>query len=269
VSFAGRRILIVGGSSGIGLALAKALDRQGSHLILYSRHVDRLRADTHGTFADRHTLVTGDLRHPEDLNRLDAAIANAGGLLDGIIFSAGVSRPDDIDALDLERALDTIRLNLEAPFRVFYRYLPQLLKRPGSFLAGFTSMAGDRGMPKGHAYSAAKAGFDRLLESLRIDLLDRGITVYTIVPGYVDTPMSAQNRFPMPGIWPPERAAEHILQAMSRGKQVIRFPWYHSLGMRLLCALPDRLYWWLMHRQRSQIKIDPHPDEPLRWPSEP
>ncbi len=269
MNFAGRRILIVGGTSGIGLALAQALDRRGSRLILFSRHVDRLRTGPHAELGSRHTLVTGDLRQPDDFVQLDAVIQTDQAGLDGIFFVAGISRPDDVDNPDIERALDTIRVNLEAPFRVFYRYLPLLLKRPGSFLAGVTSMAGDRGMPKGHAYSASKAGFDRLLESLRIDLYDRGVTVFTIVPGYVETPMSGQNRFPMPGMWKPERAAEHILSAMARGRLCIRFPWYHSIGMRLLCALPDRLYWWLMHRQRSQIKIDPHPDEHLRWPPEP
>lgn len=266
--FSGRRILVVGASGGLGLALAAALDRRGSRLVLFSRHLDRIKTGEEGGLAGRHQLVAGDLRQPADLEKLDAAIVDHGGELDGIIFAAGVSRPDLIESLDLERALDTLQVNLEAPFRVFYRYLPRLLQRPGSFLAGITSMAGDRGMPRGHAYSASKAGFDRLLESLRIDLLDRDLRVFTIVPGYVETLMSSQNRFPMLGMWPAQKAADHILHAMEKNRLVIRFPWYHSLGMRLLCLLPDRLYWWLMNRQRSQVKIMPHPDEHFTWDHE-
>ena len=264
-----KHLLIVGASSGLGLELARNLARRNCFLTLFSRKARTLKDDQElAPFAANLSLISGDVRKPDDIERLAKTLETAAQPLDGIIYATGVSRPDFVETPDTERAIDTIRINLEGPIRVFYRLLPLLLNRPGTFLAGFTSMAGDRGMPRAHTYSASKAGFDRYLESLRIDLFDRGIHVFTIVPGYVDTPMSLQNRFPMPGIWSPGKAAEHLVHAMEQERLVIRFPWYHSLGMRLLGLLPNRWYWWLMSRQRTMVKIDPHPGDEFSWPSE-
>jgi NAD(P)-dependent dehydrogenase (short-subunit alcohol dehydrogenase family) len=141
-------------------------------------------------------------------------------------------------------------------------------ERRAAFLAAFTSMAADRGFPRGHAYCASKAALDRFLECLRIDLWQSGVQVFTIVPGYVETPMTGQNLFPMPGIWPVGKAVRHFLQRMERGDPVIRFPWYHSLGMRLLAWIPDRLYCWLAAQNRSQVRIRPQPKDRFTWPTD-
>lgn len=266
MKLSGNRVLIVGASRGMGKGLAQALARRHCHLVLFSRSVDDLRDDPELRAVEgRVTFVTGDIRKTDDIERL-FQVVEAGPPLDGVIVAAGVSRPDFVEAINVKRAIDTIRVNLEGPVRVFYRMLPLLIDRRGTFLVGFSSMAGDRGMPRAHAYCASKAGLDRFLESLRIDLLDRGVQVYTIVPGYIDTPMTAQNRFPMPGIWDADRACDYMIRAIEREQLVIRFPWYHSLAMRVLGLIPNLLYWWLMNRQRSQVKIDPRPGDTFTWP---
>lgn len=262
----GKHVLIVGASMGLGKGLSLALLSRDCRLTLFARSIETLGQEPAVLAAgDRVRLIPGDLCRPADIETLGRAVEQ-GPPLDGLIVTAGVSRPDLVEALDVERAIDTITVNLEGPVRVIYRVLPLLMARPGSFLAGFTSMAGDRGMPRGHAYSAAKAGLDRFLDSLRIDLYDRDVRVFTVVPGYVDTPMAAQNRFPMPGMWPLEKASEYLVRCFERERLVIRFPWYHSLGMRLLTALPARVYWWLMNRQRTQVKIAPRPEDRFTWP---
>ncbi len=267
VPFTGRRILIVGASCGIGLALAENLCQQGCHLTLFSRRVAELQTrPAFAAAAGRIRIVPGDITRQADIDRLVEILAHDPP--DGVFVVAGVSRPDLIEAIDVDRSIDTLRVNLEGPMRLLYRVLPLLIDRPDTFIVGFTSMAGDRGMPRAHAYSAAKAGLDRFLESLRIDLYDRQTRVITVVPGYVDTPMSQQNRFPMPGTWPVERAVGHILREIGRDRQVIRFPWHHALGMRLLSLLPDRLFWWLMNKQRPQVKIVPRADDRFTWPTD-
>lgn len=264
----GRHLLIAGASHGLGRELAAQLAGRNCRLILFARGIDAVREDPRlgPLLGDRVRLVAGNLSVPADLERLAASVAE-GSPLDGVICTVGVSRPDLVEDLDVERTIDTIRTNLEGPVRLFYRFLPDLLKRPGSFIAGFTSMAGDRGMPRAHAYCASKAGLDRFLDSLRIDLWDRGVQVFTVVPGYVESPMTAQNHFPMPGIWPLERGARYLIDQFERERLVIRFPWYHSLGMRLLGLIPNRLYWWLANRQRPQVKIVPQPGDRFSWPS--
>ncbi|MFZ2960662.1 MAG: SDR family NAD(P)-dependent oxidoreductase [Candidatus Ozemobacteraceae bacterium] len=262
----GKRILIVGASKGLGKSLARVFLRRNCRLILFSRSVEDLRLDPEFKASeDQIQYVVGDIRRTEDIERL-AQLIERGSELDGVIVAAGVSRPDFVENPDANRAIDTIQVNLEGPIRVYYRLLPLLINRKGTFLAGFASMAGERGMPRAHTYSASKAGLDRFLDSLRIDLLDRGVHVFTIVPGYIETPMTAQNHFPMPGIWPADKAAEHLVKAMEREQYVIRFPWYHSIGIWLITLLPNRFYWWLMSKQRLLVNISPRPEDGFNWP---
>ncbi|NLI77271.1 MAG: SDR family NAD(P)-dependent oxidoreductase [Candidatus Riflebacteria bacterium] len=214
--------------------------------------------------------VAGDVCQAGDVSRLGAVLRERAADLSGVFYCVGVSRPDFVEALDVERAVDTVRVNFEGALRVFYEVLPLVRAQAGGgFLAGFTSMAADRGFPRGHSYCAAKAALDRLLESLRIDLYETSVKIFTIVPGYVETPMSAQNRFPMPGIWPVGKGVTHILRRLEREEQVIRFPWYHSWGMALLGLLPNRLYWWLASRQRGQVRIEPQAGDRFQWNAEP
>ncbi|MBF0502030.1 MAG: SDR family NAD(P)-dependent oxidoreductase [Candidatus Riflebacteria bacterium] len=285
-----RRILIVGASSGLGRELAIQLARRDCSLVLFSRSIEKLHLDADFVkyAGSCSRLVAGNACDSQDIERLAEVICNdentsdtqtadvnspgtvksCNGTLDGIIVMAGVSRPDFIENPDIDRAIDTLRTNLEAPMRILYRFMPMLIGREGTFVAACTSMAGDRGVPRAHAYSASKAGLDRFLESLRIDLFDRGVKVFTIVPGYVETPMSGQNRFPMPGMWPVGRAAEYVIRAMERETPIIRFPWYHSFSMRLLGLLPDFLYLRLMNAQRPLVRIVPREGDRFSWPSD-
>lgn len=263
----GKKILIVGATSGMGRELARQLARKGCSLVLFSRRAKLLQGEFETMLpAERLLTVSGDVREQADILRLHQDATKRFGSMDGVIFCTGVSRPDFIEALDLERAIDTIRVNFEGALRVFYTFLPDLVDRAGTFLAGFTSMAGDRGMPKGHSYCSSKAALDRLLESLRIDLMNHQVSVFTITPGYVDTPMARQNDFPMPGIIPVDRGVSYLLRQMERGRLIIRFPWYHSLGMTFLRFLPNKLYWWLMNQSRPSFRIKPRPEDEFSWP---
>ncbi|MBI3038617.1 SDR family NAD(P)-dependent oxidoreductase [bacterium] len=261
-----KTILLVGATSGIGRELVNQLSEKNCRLILFSRRVEKLKDELqHLLQTHRAILVPGDVRKPADIENLVGLIKKESLSLDGIIYSAGVSRPDYIDSLDLIRSLDTYKINFEGALRIFYQFLPDLMEKGGTFLAGFTSMAADRGMPKTHSYCASKAALDRLLECLRIDLLDRGVQVFTVAPGYVVTPMSSQNEWPMPGIWPVRFAVAHILTEIENCNFVIRFPWYHSWLMKLATLIPDQFFWKIMNKKRDLVKIKPRSDDEFSW----
>ncbi|OIP30620.1 hypothetical protein AUK22_01870 [bacterium CG2_30_54_10] len=269
MKFSGRTILVVGAGSGLGKELVRHLLHLGNRIIAFSRKAPEVWGSqgSGNPHPGRGSVVAvgGDVRQAKDVERLFRTIKDSGERLDGVFYCSGVSRPDYVEEPDVERALDTVSVNFEGAFRIFYAALPLIRNRPEAFLAGFTSMAGDRGVSRAHAYSSSKAALDRLLECLRIDLWDVNINVFTIVPGYVETPMTAQNRFPMPGIWPLSKSVSHIIRRMEAGDLVIRFPWYHSLGMKLLNLLPNRLYWGLMSRSRCKVKISTRPDDGFKW----
>jgi NAD(P)-dependent dehydrogenase (short-subunit alcohol dehydrogenase family) len=266
MKLSGKRILIVGATSGIGRELAQQLLERDNILLCFSRNVETLAAALPAAQATGHLrLHQGDVRSPDDIARLLETVRRELRPLDGIIYASGVSRPDFVENIHVERLLDTFRVNLEGALRVYYGLLPDLIDRPDTFLVGFSSMAADRGVPRGHAYSASKAALARILESLRIDLWDRQTRVFTVIPGYIETPMTRQNRFPMPGILPAATAARRIIRGMERNEWTIRFPWYHSLPMLLLQFLPDSLYCTLMNHQKKQVHMDPRPDEPFPW----
>jgi NAD(P)-dependent dehydrogenase (short-subunit alcohol dehydrogenase family) len=262
-----KRILIVGATSGIGLELTSQLLDRECTIYAFSRSANRL-LDRFPEFAKAGRLQgwSGDLRRKADIRNLYEEFRNGSIIPDGIICAAGVSRPDFVDRPDIPRSLDTIRTNLLGPIRLIYEFLPLLLDRAEpTFIAGFTGMVADRGVPRAHALSAAKAGLDRFLESLRIDLYDRQVRVFTVVPGFVKTPMSDQNHFPMPGQWAVEKSVQHILRSIEREIPVIRFPWYHSLGMVLMQLIPPSWYAALMNRYTSRVIITPHPNDEFRW----
>lgn len=264
-----RTLLVVGATSGMGRELVRQLLQRENRVIAFSRRAGALAEDPDFRGIGRLHLHSGDVRCPEDIARLGEFLRRESPDLDGVFYCAGVSRPDFVEAPDLARTLDTIRVNFEGAVRLIDLTLPLLQRRPCAVVAGFSSMAAVRGMPRGGAYCASKAALDRYLDCLRIDLYGSGIRVITIAPGYVETPMSAQNRFPMPGIWPVERGVRHVLACIEAGHDIIRFPWYHAWGMTLLSWLPDRVYWWLAHRYRTQVRIQPQAHDEFQWPVEP
>lgn len=263
----GKKILVVGATSGIGLELTQQLLHQDCKIYAFSRSANKL-ADLFNEFTrgGRLHVFSGDLRKRAEIKNLFDEFTDLGHSLDGIFVTAGVSRPDFVEKIDIKRSLDTIRTNFLGPVSLIYEFLPLLMDHEEpTFIAGFTSMAADRGMPRAHSYSSSKAGLDRFLESLRIDLLDHNVRVFTIVPGYVETPMSRQNQFPMPGMWPVKKAAQYILAQIVRETPVIRFPWYHSWPMKLLRFIPPWLYARLMNVQKKAVRIIPQPNDEFKW----
>lgn len=253
MSFAGAsRVFLTGASSGLGRALALEWARRhrGVQLGLAARRADALAH----VAADCERLGAVVECHPVDV-RDRAALARAadrfadGGLVDVVVANAGISsgtlagEPDDAEAL--ERIVGT---NLLALTDTFAAFAPGMRRAGYGTLVGIASVAGIRGLPGAGAYSASKAAVIAWLESARIELAAAGLRVVTIAPGYVRTPMTDGNPYPMPFLMEPAAFAERAVDAIERGVRYATIPWQMGLVSALLRATPRPLFDAAMRR---------------------
>lgn len=237
-----RKVFITGASSGIGEALAVYYAARGAVLGLAARRGEALAA-----LAGR--LGGETVRYALDV--VDAAALYAAaddfvaryGPPDIVIANAGVSvgtlTECEEDLAAFRRVMDTNVYGMAATFAPF---IPAMRAAGGGRLAGIASVAGIRGLPGAAAYSASKAAAIAYLESLRLEMRPHGIRVVTIAPGYIATPMTAVNPYPMPFLLPADAAARRFAAAIERGTAYTVIPWQMGLVAKLLRLLPNPLY---------------------------
>ena len=235
-----RRIWLTGASSGIGAALAEELLHNGHRLALSARREEPLQALA-ARFPGQVLVLPGDLTDPAQVHAIGAAIMHDWGALDCVILNAGTC--EYLEAAHFEAALieRVVRTNLLAPAQCIEAALPLLRQGTRPQLVGVGSSVTFLALPRAEAYGASKAGLRYLLESLRIDLAVEGIAVTLVSPGFVDTPLTRQNDFPMPMRWPVERAARHIAERLDRQPLEIAFPGLFILILKALGGLPAGL----------------------------
>lgn len=235
-------IWITGAGSGIGLALAEALARQGQSVITSGRRAEPLR-----TLAERHSTV---IPRPVDVTDLDAVrrVVADMGAVETAILCAGTHQPTPATAFDAQDVRRLMEANLMGIVHCVEALLPGMLARKRGRLVLVASVAGYRGLPTAAGYCASKAAVIALAESLRLDLTGTGIDVRLVNPGFVDTPLTRRNPFPMPDIISAEQAAGHILDGLARDGFEIAFPRRFALVMKLLRLLPDRLFFPLVRK---------------------
>jgi len=242
----GRRVWIVGASSGIGRATAQALLSQGAHLVLSARTESALKEfqALHGNEA----VATGGSIQVVALDVTDgtgvgaaARAVVAGGPVDLVLYCAGHYRAQRATALDLPDMLQHLDVNYAGALRVLDAVLPPMLARGAGHISLVSSVAGFRGLPRSLAYGPTKAALNNLAESLYLDLHPLGIDVSIINPGFVQTPLTQQNDFPMPALLTPEQAAQHIVRGWARGRFEMHFPRRFTAALRLLGSLPSSL----------------------------
>lgn len=237
-----QRIWITGASSGIGAAIVRAYAARGATIALVSRHqapLDELAA----------SLQTPAFIYPLDV--ADAAALQAAaddfiarvGLPDVVIANAGVSSgtltEERADLQAFERIFATNMLGMVNTFAPFAAAMRQ---RGSGRLVGVASVAGVRGIPGAGAYSASKAAAFAYLEALRVEMRDSGVKVVTIAPGYIATPMTAANEYPMPFLMDADVAAHKMLRAIDRGARRAVVPWQMGVVAMLMRMLPDAVY---------------------------
>lgn len=224
------RAVITGASSGIGQALARELSRRGWELLLLARRVELIEK------LPRSQAVACDVT---DADAVKQAVR---GPFDLAIANAGVGIRNHAAKFSLADAEHVLRVNVFGMLYLFDAVVPSMIERRSGRFAGIASVAGLRGIPSAAPYSASKAAMQTFLEASRVELASYGVGVTIVNPGFIATPMTAKNRFPMPLMMTPERAARIIVDGIERGKRVVEFPRRISLLMRAVRIMPDPLY---------------------------
>ena len=241
----GQRVWLVGASTGIGRALAQQLHALGATVIVSARNAQALQA-----FAEQHP---GSLALPLDVSdaaavHAAAQAAQAGGPLDLVCYCAGHYHAMRATAIDLPDLLRHHEVNTVGALQVLHAVILGMLARHQGHISLVSSVAGFRGLPQSLAYGPTKAALINLAETLYLDLQPHGLGVSVINPGFVETPLTAQNEFHMPALISPEQAAQAIVQGWSRGDFDIHFPKRFTRVMKLLRLLPYRLYFAAVRR---------------------
>jgi short-subunit dehydrogenase len=246
-----KRVFITGASSGIGAALARRYAEQGALLGLVARRqelLEHLVSTLPQRQAQRHRIYALDVNDHAALHAAARDFIAIAGAADVVIANAGISHGTLTECMDdlpvFERIIAT---NLNATAATFSPFIGamKLQAAAGSSqcrLVGIGSVAGIRGLPGAGAYSASKAAVHSYCESLRVELRGSGIKVVTITPGYIDTPMTKLNTYPMPFLLPVETFAARAVAAIEAGAGFRVIPWQMGVVAKLLRLLPNALY---------------------------
>lgn len=237
-----RRIFITGASFGIGEALARHYAGPDTVIGLLARRrepMQALAASLPGRF-EIYALDVADGAAVESAARdfcshhgaPELVIANAG-------ISIGTHGDDPTDVDKLRRVLEVNVIGLAATLAAF---APAMRAERRGVLCGIASVAGFRGLPGAGAYSASKAAAIKWLEALRAELVGSGVSVVTLCPGYIDTPMTQRNRYRMPFMLPADDAARRIARAIAARRRLAVIPWQMALVSVLLRLAPPWLY---------------------------
>ncbi|SFM54510.1 SDR family oxidoreductase [Rugamonas rubra] len=240
-----QRVFITGASSGIGAALAARYAAEGATLGLLARRRDALDTLVAGLpHPERHRAYSVDVRdHAAIAAAARDFLAHAGGI-DVVVANAGVSAGTLTEHAEDLAVFDTIiATNLLATAATFAPFIATMrAQRTPARLVGIGSVAGIRGLPGAEAYSASKAAVISYCESLRLEMRPYGIKVVTLCPGYIDTPMTKVNTYPMPFLMPVERFAAAALRKIAGGSSYAVIPWQMGVVAKLLRLLPNTLY---------------------------
>lgn len=237
-------VWITGASSGIGSELAQQLAASGVTVAASARSADKL-ADLNR----RNSLIKP---YPLDVLDAEASVATFAaierdlGPVDLVILNAGIWDPMIVSDFSATRGKQSLSVNYFGVLHALEPSMRAFAERGRGHIALVSSVAGYRGLMKGAAYCPTKAALNSLAEALYPHLQRKGVTLTVICPGYVKTPMTDVNTFPMPFMVPVEQAVKTIISGLARRKYEIVFPWQMALMMKTLRILPNALFFRLV-----------------------
>jgi NAD(P)-dependent dehydrogenase (short-subunit alcohol dehydrogenase family) len=239
-------VWIIGASSGIGRATAARLHALGAQVVVSARTAPALQAFT----ADHPGAVSMplDVTDPGALRAAAAELQARQGRIDLVMYCAGIYHPQRATAFDLAAHRQHLAVNYVGALQLLDAVLPILLAQGHGHLSLVGSVAGYRGLPQALAYGPTKAALINLAEVLYLDLHPQGLGVSLINPGFVETPLTAQNAFHMPALITPEAAANAILAGWRRGRFEIHFPWRFTMWLKALRLLTYGPYFAAVRR---------------------
>jgi len=253
-----KKIMITGASSGIGHQMALDYGRQGASLWLLARSeakLNDLAVSIRAAGGEAHVLVCDATIELDLMNALQTAQEGSGGF-DLVIANAGwggkMKYPSENNINVLNQIID---LNFKAATQTLEFFAKYMVVAKQGHLVGISSVAGFRGLPAGAAYSATKAGLIAYLESLRFSLQPFGVKVTDIRPGFVRTPMTAQNKVPMPFLLDVDQASIKIIRAIERGSKRFTFPWQMAIFVHILRGTPDFIYDWAASKAFGDMAV--------------
>lgn len=232
-------VLITGASSGIGAGLAKSWADDGCHVIACGRDEGRLA--TLGQYSPQITIREFDMTDADACR-----VALAGCAVDVVVLCAGTCEYLDHGVIDPSLVSRVMATNFLGPVNCLAALQGQL--SPGSRVVLVSSMAHWLPFARAEAYGASKAALTWFANSLRLDWEPRGIAVTVVSPGFVDTPLTQKNDFPMPGMVTVEQAVKAIRRGVKKGQAHIAFPSGFAWVLRLLSGLPSPLQRALLRR---------------------
>lgn len=244
------RVFLTGASSGLGEALARHYAARGATLGLVARREPELVNLAASLAGATVATYRADVRSPDDLARAAAEFMARFGVPDVVIANAGISRgvlteaPEDLEVF--KAIFETNVLGIVHTFAPFV--VPMRDARKG-VLAGVASVAGFRGLPGSGAYCGSKSAAITYLESLRVELRGTGVSVVTICPGFVETPLTARNPYRMPFLVTADKAAALMANAIEDRKRFYVLPWQMAVLGRALRCLPRWLFDRLVARR--------------------
>ena len=254
--FANKVVIVTGASSGIGRALVLPLATAGARVGLIARRRPLLDQIS-GELQCPNAVAVADVGDRISIHAAINTIRESLGPIDVLIANAGVGTPTLLDPINISDVEKMFRINLMGTIYSLEAVLPEMLKRKQGHLAVVSSLAAFKGLPGESGYCASKAALNTYMEGLRIQLRGKGVGVTVVCPGFVNTPMTEVNDFPMPFLMSADRAAEHILWAIRTRKKLYRFPRGTSLLTRFLGILPD----WLVAKTMSDYNDKPPMNE--------
>ena len=242
----GLTVWLIGASTGIGRATAELLHARGAKVVVSARNGAALAA-----FTGSHAGSLGIALDATDriaMRQAAQRIVETFGRIDLAVYCAGHYKAMRATDFDLDEALKHDHVNYGGALHMLDAVLPVFIRQKSGHVSVISSVAGYRGLPNSLAYGPTKAALINLAQTLYLDLEPLGIGCSVINPGFVETPLTAQNEFTMPALITPEQAAQHMLDGWAAGKFEIHFPKRFTLWLKALRHVGDAFYFKAIHR---------------------
>jgi len=243
VDFKEKTILLTGASTGIGNQLVRKLVKEKANLAILSRKKDLL--DNLIKELSSHSNIISykcDVRNFDEVKTAYDKIKSDFGIIDIAILNSGVSYRMSESSFELDKACEIFDTNFFGVVNFIHLLKEDFIKRGSGIIVGVSSLADSRGFPSSGFYCASKSALTIFLESLRIELKKYNVSVITVRPGFVRTPMTEKNEFYMPFLMETDKAAEIILDGIKKKKRVIEFPFLLSSFVKILKIMPDFIF---------------------------
>lgn len=276
-------VLITGASSGIGRGLAIELARRGARLGLLARgiaapkaaaaavggrrstdlpvgtepsprllevadEIEQIKNGSNGSSSSRTLLLPADVQDATAVKAAADRLRKEFGKIDVLIANAGMGATTDVTELIPEDVAKLLNVNVMGAVNSVAAVLPEMVQRGSGQLVAISSLSAYRGLRKSAAYCASKASLSAFFESVRIDLIGRGVDVTIIHPGFIKTPLTAGRQAQMPYLMELDFAVEKIIGAIEKRKKSYAFPWQLATIVRAGMIMPNFMYDWIAVR---------------------